>query len=231
MERAFATDPDIAQGVKPFEFRDGVWSDVKSVLIEAQLGKCAFCESSFDEVSHGDVEHFRPKGRIKQQKGQPELKPGYWWLAYAWSNYWMSCTLCNQRFKADIFPLGDVSTRARVPSDDLFAEDRLLIEPGLDEPSDFIEFDGPVIVPRANSLKGRTTITVLGLDRKQLNSRRLERWLDLKDALDAVSTLDAGHPARLKLETLLRRSMSPERPYCTMARDLIAREAPELLAS
>jgi hypothetical protein len=36
--------------------------EVKEELRKVQHRKCAFCESSFDHIAYGDIEHFRPKG-------------------------------------------------------------------------------------------------------------------------------------------------------------------------
>ncbi len=55
--------------------------------------KCAYCESSYRAVSSGDVEHYRPKGKVKEAA---DGHPGYWWLAAEWSNLLPSCQLCNQ---------------------------------------------------------------------------------------------------------------------------------------
>lgn len=52
-----------------------------------------YCEAPLKVVAYGDVEHYRPKSV-------------YWWLAYSYENYLASCTLCNQAFKKDFFPIG-----------------------------------------------------------------------------------------------------------------------------
>ena len=40
----------------------------------------------------GDVEHFRPKSAVLDDP----LHGGYWWLAYDFQNYLLSCSLCNR---------------------------------------------------------------------------------------------------------------------------------------
>nr|WP_239015299.1 AAA family ATPase [Archangium violaceum] len=76
-------------------------------------GKCAFCESQLAHISYGDVEHFRPKAGWRQEEGGPLGRPGYYWLAYEWTNLFLACTLCNQQFKRNLFPLRTPSRRAR----------------------------------------------------------------------------------------------------------------------
>jgi hypothetical protein len=41
--------------------------EVREALQDAQHRKCAFCESFFDHVAYGDIEHFRPKGGFRQR--------------------------------------------------------------------------------------------------------------------------------------------------------------------
>jgi uncharacterized protein (TIGR02646 family) len=79
--------------LRNFEFKASVYGakSVKKTLLTAQHGKCAFCESKFEHVAFGDVEHFRPKGGWIQTDGDQLTRPGYYWLAYEWSN--LSCGL------------------------------------------------------------------------------------------------------------------------------------------
>jgi len=67
------------------------WKLAKEQLRKESAGKCAYCEGQVAAVSHGDVEHFRPKAI-------------YWWLAYCWENYLYACQVCNEVYKKDRFP-------------------------------------------------------------------------------------------------------------------------------
>jgi len=62
------------------------WKKAKDQLTKETCGKCAYCEAPWAQVAYGDVEHYRPKSK-------------YWWLAYCYENYLVSCTLCNQKYK------------------------------------------------------------------------------------------------------------------------------------
>jgi hypothetical protein len=62
--------------------------------------KCAFCETSISN-HYGDVEHYRPKGGVQNQRRQwvrVRIKsrtikhPGYFWLAYDWQNLMPACS-------------------------------------------------------------------------------------------------------------------------------------------
>src|SRR5690606_31270242 len=50
--------------------------------------KCAYCESNYGAVFDGDVEHFRPKGKVNEKNPQT---PGYYWLSNEWNNLFLAC--------------------------------------------------------------------------------------------------------------------------------------------
>ena len=87
-----------AAGVRSFEFSSDVYGheSVKSALKNLQHGKCCFCEAKVSHVSHGDVEHFRPKAGYQIDENAPLVRPGYFWLAYDFSNLFFACQICNQ---------------------------------------------------------------------------------------------------------------------------------------
>lgn len=72
-----------------------VYSDrsVRKLLLKMFHGKCAYCESKISAIYNGDIEHFRPKGKIKSVNPS---KPGYFWLASDWENLLFACPFCNQ---------------------------------------------------------------------------------------------------------------------------------------
>jgi 5-methylcytosine-specific restriction endonuclease McrA len=109
-------------GKKRFSFSSNIYADptVKDALIEAQYGKCCFCERLVG--GDGDVEHFRPKRGYCQNKGERIQRPGYYWLAYNWDNLYLSCSSCNQRQKRNLFPLSDPQKRAHLHNNDISQE-------------------------------------------------------------------------------------------------------------
>lgn len=82
-------------------FNSNRWKPAKKQLFAETGGKCAYCEAKTEIVSFGDVEHYRPKS-------------SYWWLAYCYDNYLVSCQLCNQKFKRDDFPIQNRKMRSPV---------------------------------------------------------------------------------------------------------------------
>lgn len=77
--------------------------------------KCWYSECSL-EGSFGDVDHFRPKNKSTDHHGNVILNDGYWWLAYDYLNYRLSCEKSNRNFgdggKNDMFPLKQGTTPA-----------------------------------------------------------------------------------------------------------------------
>ena len=55
------------------------------------------------------MDHFRPKNQSTDDQGNIILADGYWWLAYDYLNYRLSCEKSNRSFesggKNDMFPL------------------------------------------------------------------------------------------------------------------------------
>lgn len=83
---------ELSQGnIKVRKFAESRWGVTKNQLFIETKGKCAYCEADTKIVSYGDVEHYRPKSI-------------YWWLAYCYDNYLVSCAICNQVHKKDKFP-------------------------------------------------------------------------------------------------------------------------------
>lgn len=147
---------------------------VKDALISLQHDKCCFCEAQISHTSHGDVEHFRPKGGYQQSENEPLQQPGYYWLAYDFSNLFFACQKCNQIYKRNYFPLADISKRANSHTEDYTQEDSLILHPEIDNPEDHITFDKEVVKPRNGSTKGRETIRRTGLNRTKLEDRRFD---------------------------------------------------------
>jgi len=160
------------------KFNGGIWKQLKEWLFEHVFEKrCAYCDGKSAGQSFPRGEHWRPKGGVADEDGGAH--PGYWWLAYEWTNLLPSCERCNSK-KSTQFPIA--ATRTFEPEEDetLEALDQreqpLLLHPlrGSDpgEHLTFDEFGG--IFERDESRRGAETIRVLGLDRDDLEDERRE---------------------------------------------------------
>lgn len=218
---------EYSNGVKRFDFDRVIYghTEVRTALREAQQCKCCYCEGRFDAFATLDVEHYRPKGAVRQESGSPEQLPGYYWLAYSWENLYLCCPICNRRGKKDLFPLADDSARARSHRDDIARESPLLLDPGgPEDPRAHVRFQQERAVGLTRA--GRRTIEVLDLNRPPLIEER-RRCLRRLRELQVVQRLDADglEPAVIELRERARRELarapSPSAIFSAMAADFL----------
>jgi uncharacterized protein (TIGR02646 family) len=205
-------------GAREFEFDSSLYGakSVKNALIGAQHGKCAFCEAKIRHIDHGDVEHLRPKGGFRQSAEDALEQPGYFWLAYAWDNLFLACSLCNQGFKRNLFPLVNPARRARSHRDDLGAEEPLLIDPAKEDPATLIGFRQEVAFPIDDQPRARISIEILGLNRVELAEHRRDRLAPLKQLQAVLPLLPADSEEAHAIAELLAESTLPRAEYSSM---------------
>lgn len=154
--------------------------DIVQALRGVFKGKCAYCEKQIEKGA-AEVEHYRPKGAV-----DGTIHPGYWWLAFKWSNLLPTCPGCNKGLhhhvvtanmtiaevesmqatkpstlvgKATQFPVA--AQRLTASNDDHFAEGPLLIDPTRTDPAPELlwrhHFDYSVVEP-AQDQNGRSVL-------------------------------------------------------------------------
>ena len=185
----------VANGEKP-KFTELYKNMKEEVYVNPQgpfHGKCAYCEQPITKPHNqpGDVEHFRPKGRVMNEGGTPVLvpdnggtreHPGYYWLAYDWRNLLPACNGCNRRQndpnsgtmvgKGMVFQVRDF--RAVCPGDEV-REEPLLLHPVFDEPKDHLDMDSTGVLA-LRTPRGKATERILGLNLRGLPEARKERY-------------------------------------------------------
>jgi hypothetical protein len=223
---------------------EGLWRDARiREWLRAQFNdKCWFSEAR-ESVSAIHVDHFRPKGRIKEGVGS-ETYEGYWWLAFDWRNYRICGQLLNVK-KGDLFPICEGQ---RCTPDDpvsLQLEAPILIDP-LSDQARLISFeadeDGCRAIPAAGNddqdrLRAERTIEILGLNlRDQLNRNRKDKWdqcvRHIQDYVSAQKTYGAQCLKRVvqaKAVEELDELRRYEAEFSSVADACIEREAPEAL--
>lgn len=221
------TTDDFGKGYKP--------EAVVRALQDAQFNKCCYCERFVEDKYH-DVEHYRPKARADRTNGS--IDPGYWWLAWTWSNLLFSCNNCNRPNldvdgrlvgKGDRFPLATGSiplvSELAAPGGEM----PLLLDPANRDvdPIDHIQFQRVAgywrPTPRRGSPLGQTTIEILGLDRQSLLTLYNEHVESLQDALEHVASAgQSGDGARILQEWRLRTSrwIRRSRPFAGLSHDV-----------
>lgn len=166
-----------ATGARP-EIRDSLYKQMRSILFEAFFGKCAYCEAKFILDQTGDVEHFRPKAGVVDEHDQRVDHPGYYWLAYEWSNLLPSCSKCNRLTKTkdgrrvgkgERFPI--MGQRATAPGEEA-SEQPLFLHPCVDDPELHFRLDPETGVLAGLTPRGRACVELLDLNREGMPEER-----------------------------------------------------------
>jgi hypothetical protein len=238
------------------EIFEDLWSTHKVAFSRKQRGKCAYCEMPIAaDPSGGDIEHYRPKAAVTKLLDDPTTwgeevvghnsrdpskrrraplafeGKGYHFLAYAWSNYLLSCGTCNQKWKGNLFPVEGGHVR-RPTRKSLPAERALLLNPYEDEdPVNHLAFDRiGQVTPHLDSLIGWETIRTCHLGRESLRS---QRKLFAAPAWGCVSRVLRELLVTPRDERRLRRAIIPllnlgasRRPHAGMVRILWSHRNP-----
>ena len=222
-----ATPNDFRAGTKKLKFKPAIFGHqtVRQTLALAQYGKCCYCEVKIPvpyALQH--IEHYRPKSQSRQSRGSNPVLPGYYWLAYDWTNLFLSCHFCNSSNKGDLFPLSNEALRTRDHHGSVAQESPLVLCPdGAEDPEQHIEFHDEI--PKAITQQGKSTIVVLGLDHPKHESRleTLARLRMLRDEIIVLKSLSQPQLANLirdKRAQLLV-AQRPSSPFSSMAKHYI----------
>lgn len=207
---------------------------VKPQLWRAQHHKCAYCESPV-HCSYEDVEHFRPKHRVRRETGEEE-QDGYWWLTWTWSNLLFGCPLCNRSYKRTLFPLLPESVPLEVGEAAPGGERPLFVDPADPQHPDPIDLIRYVPVKgrwqptgRDGNERGRAIVRLLGLDAPERVDRYDKHVADhLQEDLEgfhaAVASGDLGRAAARWAQ--LVRNVRAVRPFTALSYDVIDHHVP-----
>jgi uncharacterized protein (TIGR02646 family) len=172
-----------------------IWQDkqLKKELENLSNQKCWYCETNsvgFDL----DVDHFRPKNRIKNYDTKKIEGYSYWQFAFNVTNYRLACHFCNRlhkdeaqisRGKACYFPLCDGSIRC-TGTEDLHTERPILLDPTKPNDPSLLLFDllGKAIETHKKGSeeyeRASKTIDILNLN----NPKTVRMRLAIKDDCD-----------------------------------------------
>ncbi|MDB5580830.1 MAG: hypothetical protein JWR80_6006 [Bradyrhizobium sp.] len=230
-ERAFdAHAADYLGGDRKMKIAEHVYghTTVREALAAAQHSKCCYCEV---EIEHPymlrHVEHWRPKGAVRQAAGDTDLTPGYYWLAYDWSNLLLACGVCNSGNKGTSFPLDDDTLRARSHHDPLDREQPSILKPDAEDPEPHFKWIDDQ--PRGLSPEGWATIEVVGLIRQD-DIKRSRAFANLqRDHRRLWACHDNESPTIRAIadecRESLERSVLPRSPFSAMAKAFLAKNA------
>ncbi len=215
---------DYLDGDKAFEIKGYGLIAVKSALKSRQYNKCCFSEAKFTG-EYPDIEHFRPKGRVDIHGKKEKVFPGYYWLAFEWSNLFYCKAVINTTYKANFFPLYNEDERNR-SHHDTFIEKSIFIDPSVEDPRKFIRFERDE--PKGFDKEGRGlfNIKVLGLRDTSFVDDRSDKFIAI---LLSKSTVEIGLAVGISMDSeilaphieALKEAMQPKAEFSSMAIDLL----------
>jgi hypothetical protein len=166
-----------------------LWKELKDLLKQLSHKKCWYCESAGHRII-GDVDHYRPKNKLKRyiRHTHPD-HAGYWWLAFDWGNYRFACELCNRLNKDHVtgivggkgsyFPLIDEGKRVydECKPFEILQEEPLLLDPTVATDPLLLTFeeDGsaqPASNDKNEYLRADASIRLYHLNHHDLKERR-----------------------------------------------------------
>jgi hypothetical protein len=206
------------------------WKVLKGWLASASGEKCWYCEAK-SLRSPFDVDHFRPKLGVTVDGNKFADNFGYYWIAYEWWNFRLSCQRCNRpekdargrlRGKSNEFPLKDEATRCIVVAGPLVTEEPRLLDPCVKEDCGLLAqgIDG-VVKPSAEEgswefVRAQYTIETLGLNEWNAPEERRNRWQSLLALISAL-----GNAANPDAIAVVSRHLSSSHEYSSFLRSAI----------
>jgi hypothetical protein len=207
------------------------WSELKAWLFLLSGEKCWYCEAR-EWRAPLDVDHFRPKLAVTVDGLTIAQHGGYWWLAYDWRNYRLSCQRCNRpnrdpdgvlRGKTNEFPLRDESKRNFSKLDSILNEEPRLLDPcHAEDPKLLVHGLNGEVYPAAEPStwdyeRAAFTIHLLWFNEPKISEYKRERWQVLN------ILLNSGDPRTInEVGEQVKRCIGSRHEYSAFFRSVIA---------
>lgn len=210
---------------KTFMKNNSIWRDFKPILMKYYGEKCWYSECDLTG-SFADVDHFRPKNKSTDENKNVILKDGYWWLAYDYLNYRLSCEKSNRSYenggKNDIFPLMKETVPAEIGKRD---DIPVLLDPCEKRDIDLIDCNemGEIISLSTDPYnKYRVDISKRVYNWDCFNLARKKVRSECKKALEMLDMIYEKIPDGMGVAMLrIHELVDPQRPYSSFARRYI----------
>jgi hypothetical protein len=204
------------------------WGLLKKWLSQVSFNKCWYCEAKSARAPF-DVDHFRPKLGVTIDGVLLAAHGGYYWLAYDWRNFRLSCQRCNRPEESDTeivggkaneFPIRDEAHRCALPATSLATEEPRFLDPCVQADCELLAhgLDGevkPVAVTGTwDYQRARYTIERLGFNDWNTPEAKRACWR----LLDDLIRLAGDQPAVI---THLQEHLSAEHEYSSFFRSAI----------
>lgn len=209
---------------------NGSWGLLKTWLANASGNKCWYCEAKSSRAPF-DVDHFRPKLGITVDGVKLLGHTGYYWLAYEWWNFRLSCQRCNRPEKdggdvvygkANEFPIQDEGHRCQLPTGSLTTEISRLLDPCIEADCGLLVhgLDGEVkpaaLAGTWEYQRARYTIDRLGFNEWNTPESKRSQWQTLATLLAVI-----GNNANPAVIAELKKHISYDHEYSSFFRSAI----------
>lgn len=202
-------------------FDNHIWAkpDVRGLLYVTFGRVCGYCGANLAD-NEFVVDHYRPTCAVEGEKNHG----GYWWLAYVFENYVLSCSTCNNSsYKGTKFPLLAGNHRTFETKDDEDSEIRALLDPCADTMIDkafHVDIDSKIV--RVHK----------GSDLEELFKKRVDKSFEVFGEFADTLTIKGRREVRRKVLKSLdegdiamaRRAASRYSPHSQVARAILARK-------
>jgi uncharacterized protein (TIGR02646 family) len=210
--------------------KNSSWGLLKKWLANASGDKCWYCEAKSSRAPF-DVDHFRPKLGVTVDGVRLAGHDGYYWLAYEWWNFRLSCQRCNRsekdntevlHGKVNEFPIRDEAQRCALPTGQLNAEWPRLLDPCVQADCELLAhgLDGEVKPAAIHGTwehqRARYTIDRLGLNEWNTPEDKRSRWQTLATLLSVV-----GHTSNPAVTAEINKHLSNDHEYASFFRSAI----------
>jgi uncharacterized protein (TIGR02646 family) len=210
--------------------KNGSWGLLKRWLANVSGDKCWYCEAKSTRAPF-DVDHFRPKLGVTVDSVKLAGHNGYYWLAYEWWNFRLSCQRCNRpekndnealHGKANEFPIRDEALRCTLPAGHLNAESPRLLDPCVQQDCELLAhgIDGEVKPVAPNGTweytRARYTIDQLGFNEWNTPEEKRSRWQTLATLLAVM-----GNTSNPEVTSEINKYLSHDHEYSSFFRSAI----------
>lgn len=206
------------------------WGVLKTWLSKLSHKKCWYCEAHSRRAPL-DVDHFRPKLGVTVDGQSLPGESGYYWLAYEWWNFRLSCQRCNRpenndqntrRGKWNEFPIQSENTRCTPTATTVHQEAPRFLDPCDQADCELLAFgiDGEVKPSSASGTweheRARYTIEQLGLNDWNVPEDRKKTWQGLSLLIKA-----SGHAPSAEVQTHVDQYLDENQEYARFFRSVI----------
>ena len=165
-------------------------NDIKSELRNECSNKCMYCESPVAHVSYEHIEHIKPKAKTKFPQ-----------LTFEWTNLGLACPVCNMN------------------KGDEYDNNLPIINPYIENPSDFIFALGHFLYHKPANAKGELTKRQLKLNRPELLERRQERLESITRLIDKYHS-ETNQTLKEAIRVEIEIEIEEDKPYSLCAKSI-----------